>query len=129
MLSYAAEQISNKDLVVQFYEMAFQKKQVKMAAEQYLNKSYIQHNPYVPTGRDALISGLGGWLASIPTAKFEIIRVVSEGDLVVLHVKQSNQGKETAMMDIFRVEEGKIVEHWDVVQQVPDSLAHANTMF
>lgn len=129
MLSFATEQLTNKELVMQFYQMAFQEKKVKVAAETYLDKNYIQHNPYIATGRSALINGLSGWLASVPDATFEIVRVISEGDLVVLHVRQTNQGKETAMIDIFRVEQGEIVEHWDVVQQVPSKLAHENSMF
>ncbi len=94
----------------------------------YLTDDYIQHNPYVPTGRKGFIDGLTGWFSSVDV-KFSIVRAVAEDDLVVLHVKLVSGEQTKSVMDIFCVENGKIVEHWDVSQEVPEQMAHDNGMF
>ncbi len=94
----------------------------------YLTEDYIQHNPYVATGRQGFITGLTGWFSAVDV-KFEIIRAIAEDDHVVLHIKQTSDGKTKSLVDIFRVENGKIAEHWDVVQDVPEKMAHENGMF
>ncbi len=128
LISTQASAQSNKELVVNFYEQALVNKQVEAAAMTYLTEDYIQHNPYVPTGRKGFIEALSSWFSAVDV-DFSIVRAIAEKDHVVLHVKQVIDGKETAIIDIFRVEEGKIVEHWDVSQAVPDEIAHDNGMF
>ncbi|KAB7613291.1 polyketide cyclase [Amylibacter sp. SFDW26] len=118
----------NKDLVVKFYQQALIEKDVEAAAMAYLSEGYIQHNPNVPTGRQGLIDGLSGWFAAVDV-EMSIVRAIAEDDFVVLHVKQVSGGKTKAVIDIFRVESGKIVEHWDVSQEVPEQMAHDNGMF
>lgn len=123
-----------EDIVVQFYEKTFnQRLDVETMANEYLSENYIQHNPYVPTGKQGFIDGLGAWLASVPaTQKWNIKKVISDGNLVVLHIHMVDEASGelgTALVDIFRVKRGKIVEHWDVSQAIPDWMAHDNGMF
>lgn len=123
-----ADSQANKELVLNFYRQALIEKDVEAAAMAYLTEGYIQHNPYVATGRQGFVEGLTGWFSSVDV-EFSIVRAIADGDLVALHVKQIADGKTRAVMDIFRVEDGKIAEHWDVSQEVPKEMAHDNGMF
>lgn len=122
---------ANKKLVRDFYEMAFNGHKPTEAAKKYIGSKYIQHNPYVPDGPEAFYNYFEGHFKEHPKSRAEIKRVIGEGDLVVLHVnsKQDEKDRGRAIVDIFRVENGKIVEHWDVVQDVPEKSANTNTMF
>ncbi|MCK6401349.1 MAG: nuclear transport factor 2 family protein [Sphaerotilus natans subsp. sulfidivorans] len=122
-----------KEIVTAFYEMAFVKGQAREAILKYISPStYIQHNPMVPDGRDAALAVLPDIMAKTGM-RAEIKRVIAEGDLVVVHSRAAVPGRPEvpalAVVDIFRVKEGLIVEHWDVIQEVPKSAANANTMF
>lgn len=122
---------ANKDVVLAFYEAAINRKDVE-AAVAFIGPKYIQHNPRSPDGVEGLKGFINGYLKRAnPALKATVRRVVVQDDLVVLHVQSVAQpgGPETAIVDIFRVEGGKIVEHWDVMQPVPDQMAHGNTMF
>lgn len=123
---------ANKALVLEFYQRLFGDKDLG-AIDQYLSEDYIQHNPNVPTGRAALKQMFAGLLAKMPNppkTKVDIRRATAEGDLVWLHVRTvMPDGRLTAIVDIFRVEKGRIVEHWDVVQPVPEKAANDNGMF
>lgn len=122
---------ANKDVVLAFYETAINKKDAD-AAVAFIGPKYIQHNPRSPDGVEGLKGFINGYLKRAnPLLKATIRRVVVQDDLVVLHVQSVAQpgGPETAIVDIFRVDAGKIVEHWDVMQQVPEQMAHGNTMF
>jgi predicted SnoaL-like aldol condensation-catalyzing enzyme len=120
---------TNKKLVVDFYRVVFIEKRVVEGFERFVAPEYIQHNPLLATGRDAAVKFLA------PRATRESItdikRVIADGDLVVLHVHSrtnlTDRGR--AVVDIFRVAAGKIVEHWDVIQPVPATSANTNTMF
>ena len=122
---------NNKKLVTDFYEGVFLKHQVKAYADQYIGEKYIQHNPHVPDGKAPFVNYFTGHFKENPDAKSVIKRAVAEGDLVFLHVHstQNAQDRGVAVVDIFRVENGKIVEHWDVQQEVPANAANSNTMF
>ena len=122
---------NNKKLVTDFYEGVFLKHQVKAYADQYIGEKYIQHNPHVPDGKAPFVNYFTGHFKENPDAKSVIKRAVAEGDLVFLHVHstQNAQDHGVAVVDIFRVENGKIVEHWDVQQEVPANAANSNTMF
>ena len=121
----------NKEMVIAFYNMIFQEHKVREALGKYVGDRYIQHNPLAPNGTEALIAFFEPYFAKNPEARSEIKRAAAEGDLVFLHVhaKSSATDRGLAVMDIFRVENGKVVEHWDVVQPVPEKSANENTMF
>jgi predicted SnoaL-like aldol condensation-catalyzing enzyme len=121
----------NKKMVRDFYEMAFNQHNPTEAARRYIGDRYIQHNPYVPDGAAAFYGYFESFFAAHPQSRVEIKRVIAEGDLVVLHLHSriDDQDRGRAIVDIFRIENGKIVEHWDVVQDVPAKSANSNTMF
>ena len=126
-----AQEESNKAVVLAFYEAAINQKDFD-AAVAYIGPRYIQHNPRAADGIEGLKGFIEGYLKKAnPALKSAIQRVVVQGDLVVLHVKSEPVpgALGTAIVDIFRVENGKIVEHWDVMQPVPEKMAHGNTMF
>jgi predicted SnoaL-like aldol condensation-catalyzing enzyme len=121
----------NKKFVREFYEMAFNQHKPTEAAKKYIGDKYIQHNPYVPNGAEAFYGYFEGFFKEHPQSRAEIKRVIGDGDLVVLHLnaKIDDKDRGRAIVDIFRVENGKIVEHWDVIQVVPEKSANDNTMF
>ena len=124
----AAEE-ANRALVVEFYDQFFNEHNI--AASDVIAEDYIQHNPNVPDGKAPLVSFFSGYFAENPESRARIVRSATDGDLVWLHV-QSTNGEEDlgeAVVDIFRVEDGMIVEHWDVIQTVPSEAANSNTMF
>ena len=120
---------ANKKLVVDFYRTVFIEKRVVEGFERFVAPGYIQHNPALASGREAAVKLLAS--RSTRESIADIKRVVAEGDLVVLHVhsRTSLRDRGRAVVDIFRVAEGKIVEHWDVIQAVPEKSANSNTMF
>ncbi len=125
-----AQEEANRTLVVDFYNAFFNDHDVT-AAERFLAEDYIKHNPTVPDGRAPIIAFFGDNFQKNPERSSRIVRSAADGDLVWLHVeaKQNASDRGVAVVDIFRVEDGKIVEHWDVIQPVPDTAANDNTMF
>src|SRR5688572_23604673 len=121
----------NKETVTSFYKTAFNDHKPAEAVEKYVGGSYKQHNPMVADGSLAFIDFVKAFSAKNPGLHVDIKRVIAEGDLVVTHVniKTSKQDRGLAAIDIFRLENGKIVEHWDVVQPVPETSANTNTVF
>ena len=126
----AADLEANKKNVVAFYEKAINDKDFD-AASKYLGSRYIQHNPTAPDGAEGLKGFIGFLKSKFPQSKSEIQRVVAEGDDVILHVQSVREPgtRGRAIVDIFRLENGKIVEHWDVAQDIPEKAANANGMF
>jgi predicted SnoaL-like aldol condensation-catalyzing enzyme len=117
---------------VEFLDTIFNQKKVAEAFASYVGDDYIQHNPTVPSGIEAAVQGLSGFVGSGPANPYDFKRVIAEGDLVAVHshVHLVPEGPGFAVVDVFRVDEnGKIVEHWDVVQAVPETAANDNTMF
>ena len=122
----------NKANALAFYEMAFNQHRVQEAADRYIGKTYLQHNPGVADGAQAFVDAFVPFLKENPQSRAEIKRVRADGDLVMLHVlsRTSPQDKGEAVVDIFRFDKaGKIVEHWDVIQAVPDKTASGRSMF
>lgn len=121
----------NKKIVREFYEMAFNQHKPTEAAKKYIDNKYIQHNPNVPNGAAAFYGYFEGFFKEHPQSRVEIKRIIGEGDIVVLHLnsKMDDKDRGRAIVDIFRIEDGKIVEHWDVIQDVPEKSANNNTMF
>jgi predicted SnoaL-like aldol condensation-catalyzing enzyme len=121
---------ANKKIVVDFYNLALNQKDFD-AASKYLGPPYIQHNPTAPDGAEGLKRLVALLKEKFPNSRNEINRVIAEGDIVVLHVHSVREPGQRgrAIVDIFRVENGKVVEHWDVIQDVPEKPANDNTMF
>ena len=121
----------NKKNVTEFYDLAFNKCNPKEAIEKYAGDDYIQHNPMVVSGKEGFIKYFLNLAEKYPGKKTYFVRTVAEGDLVVVHCRQEWPGEnDYASIDIFRVDNnGKVVEHWDVIQMVPLKSENKNTMF
>ncbi|MBB3650404.1 putative SnoaL-like aldol condensation-catalyzing enzyme [Rhizobium sp. BK619] len=120
---------ANRKLVVEFYDRFFNKHDIDAAS--VVADEYRQHNPEVPDGKKPFVSFFTGFFKDNAQSKAEIVRSSTDGDLVWLHVHATNGADDRgqAVVDIFRVKDGKIVEHWDVIQAVPKEAANKNTMF
>jgi predicted SnoaL-like aldol condensation-catalyzing enzyme len=123
---------TNKEVAIAFYKTALFEGRVDDAFRLYAGPYYRQHNPLIADGLDGVKSFVAWILKNHPDAHGEIKRSFADGDFVILHCQwfglSGNPGGE-AVVDIFRLENGKVVEHWDVIQPIPEKSANTHTMF
>lgn len=121
---------NNKNNAIAFYKMAYLGNP-KEAVKLYVGATYIQHNPDVEDGKEGFIAYFERMQQEYPKKSIEFVRCIAEGDLVALHTHQTWPGNDQYItMDFFRFDaEGKIVEHWDAIQQIPKTSANTNTMY
>jgi predicted SnoaL-like aldol condensation-catalyzing enzyme len=131
MQAQQAQVEQNKGTAVAFLNMILNDHKVAEAFDLYSVPDYIQHNPMAETGAQAAIDFFTPFFTQFPEAQIDVKRVIAEGDLVAIHnnSKMNVTDRGRAVVDIFRLENGKVVEHWDVVQEVPETSANENTMF
>jgi predicted SnoaL-like aldol condensation-catalyzing enzyme len=127
-------QCDNRDVVVAFYTEALvsPEREPRAAFERYMTPDFIEHKPDIPGGtREATASFLEGVIASVPQARWEIVRTIAEGDMVFLHARftPAEGAPAYAIADVFRVQDCRIVEHWDVVAGPVDGAVNPNSRF
>ena len=120
----------NKENAIAFYRMAYRGNPAR-AVEQYVGDGYIQHNPLVGDGKQPFIEYFEKMARDYPEKDIEFVRAIAQGNLVALHTHQTWPGNEQYVtMDFFRFDDhGKIVEHWDSMQQIPDGSKNGNSMY
>lgn len=129
LLKKQTEQVEiNKKIVATFYQQFFGDKNVDVI-EEYLVENYIQHNPMLPDGRDTLYNSAKLWFKNAPKSEIDIHHLGADGEFVYIHTRMERVGKVYSVIDIFRIEDGKIAEHWDVIQEVPEKSANPHPMF
>lgn len=120
----------NREIVTEFARLFYTERDVREAFETFVADEYIQHNPGLEDGRAAAVAALAP-MFSEPGRKFEIKRILVDGNIAVIHVhaipKPGERG--AAVFDMYRMEEGRIVEHWDAIQPVPENSANKHPMF
>jgi predicted SnoaL-like aldol condensation-catalyzing enzyme len=129
LVTDAQKQIdANKKMVADFYQELFGDKDVN-SIDKYIGDIYIQHNPAVADGKEALKQAAAQWFKGAPQEKIDIQHLSGEGDYVYIHTKSKRGTVTFSIIDIFRLENGKIVEHWDVGQEVPEKSSNPHPMF
>ncbi len=121
---------ANKKAALEFYDLAINKKDYE-AASRYIGADYKQHNPLVGDGKEGFKTFLAMLKREFPESHSEVLRVFADGDYVIIHVHSvrvpGTRGR--AIFDCFRFDNGKVVEHWDTIQDVPEKSANTNGMF
>lgn len=132
MPALAADSVqdTNKKVVLEFYEKGLNQKDFD-AASKFFGPRYVQHNPTAPDGIEGFKAFVGFLKDKFPDSHSEIKQSFADGDYVILHVHAVREKgtRGNAIIDIFKLENGKIVEHWDVTQAIPEKSANSNGMF
>ncbi|MFM6931684.1 MAG: nuclear transport factor 2 family protein [Novosphingobium sp.] len=120
----------NRGIIEDFARLFYVERDVRQAFETYVAPDYVQHNPGVPDGRDAAIALLQP-MFSDRNHSFEVRKIIVDGDLAAIHIlaKPDPAARGAAVADFYRLKDGKIVEHWDVIQPLPEKSANAHPMF
>jgi predicted SnoaL-like aldol condensation-catalyzing enzyme len=123
--------LTPKQVVTKFMTEFYVEKKVRAAFETWVDPDYIQHNPMAATGRDAAVAFLEPFFAGNPNISYSIKRIIADGNLVAVHAhgKFAPDDRGISVVDILRVNGCKVMEHWDVVQPVPERAANTNGMF
>ncbi|QCR20259.1 nuclear transport factor 2 family protein [Agrococcus sp. SGAir0287] len=121
--------MDNAQIVREFWTQAFQQKDPAGAAAEHLGEQYIQHNPLAVDGAEGLVGFVGALQQQDPGFRAQLIRIVAEGDLVATHSRFDVGGATMSAMDFWRLEDGRIVEHWDAIQPVPAQSRNDHGMF
>ena len=126
----ARQMEENKKIVAAFYDAAVNQKDFEKAS-QYLGARYTQHNPLAADGREGFKGFITFLKDKFPNNRSEIKRIFADGDYVIVHVHAVREPgtRGNAIVDIFKLENGKVVEHWDVRQDIPEKAANDNGMF
>jgi predicted SnoaL-like aldol condensation-catalyzing enzyme len=126
----SADPAANKKMVMAAFDLLFVQHKVDQAVDTYFDPGYIQHNPMAATGAEPMRNFFKAFYAANPGASVTVGQVLADGDLVAVHylAKFKPEDRGFAVVDIFRVANGKIAEHWDVVQPVPEKSANSNGM-
>ena len=121
---------NNRDMVGYFWNQVFNRHDPSVI-DQMTGETYTQHSPGFADGKKAFRDGITGFLQEFPESSAEIKHIGADGDLVFIHnhIKLNPKDRGQAAVDIFRVRDGKIVEHWDVIQDIPEKAENPNTMF
>lgn len=120
----------NRGAFEHFVDLFYTQKRVAKAFEFLVSDDYTQHNPNIPDGPEAAITALTPKFDGSPDARFEVQRILVDGDLAMVHVRASHPDRpDAAVADIYRFANGRIVEHWDVLQPVPADPVHDHPMF
>lgn len=125
-----ASALDNKQIVKTFWNELFNKHNITVI-DTAVGDTYIQHNPTFPDGKQSFKTAVTGFLNEFPESSAEIKHIIAEKNYVVIHnhIKLNAADRGQAAVDIFRVEDGKIVEHWDVIQDIPEKSINGNLMF
>ena len=119
----------NRAIVTEFARLFYTERDVPAAFARFVAEDYIQHNPTIADGRAAAVEALAEKF-STPGAKFDVQRILVDGDHALIHIRASFPSNPVAAVaDIYRLEGGLVVEHWDVLQRMPDEVANAHPMF
>lgn len=120
----------NRRIIEDFARLFYVERDVRQAFETYVVPDYIQHNPGVPDGREAAIALLQP-MFSDHNRSFEVRKIIVDGDLAAIHIfaRPDPAARGAAVADFYRLKDGKIVEHWDVIQPIPEKSANAHPMF
>lgn len=123
--------VRNKQNAIAFYDLMFNQCQPQEAIDNFVGDVYIQHNPHVGDGKEAFVEYFLRMAKEYPGKKVEFKKAIAEGEFVALHCYQHwPNDKDYAGIDIFRFDQkGRIVEHWDVLQVIPEKSANKNSMF
>ena len=123
--------LTAKQVVEKFIPLFYEKRDARTAFMTWVAEDYIQHNPIAKDGRDNAIAALEPFFKAMPDMKYTVARVIAEGDLVVVHNKLQMNATDrgSAVVDIYRIENCKIKEQWDVIQAIPEKSANAHPMF
>lgn len=121
--------MGNREIITEFARLFYSERDVRAAFEQFVAEEYIQHNPSIPDGRDAAVEMLTPKF-STPGARFDIERILVDGDYALIHIRATFPGNPVAAVaDIYRLDRGRIVEHWDVLQRMPDDVVSEHPFF